>query len=249
MQFLQFDKKKLREERKSEDNLVAIRELFEIFNARLQNTWILDEEVTINETLRKFCRLCQFKVYNLADPGKFGILFSVITDPFPYYVYEMIPYTGLSKNEKSAAAHKESNKVGALINALTVDIRNAGWNIVIDHYYGHLELMQDRKSKHNLTVVATIQADQKGVPEEMKKWQDQDLQSMLFAWNEDILMVDYVSKDGRTVLMIFICLTQPDVPTKHKENKAQIILGYKEGGVDVDGTMLDIYPNKTSTQS
>lgn len=72
---------------------------------------------------------------------------------------------------------------------------------------------------------------------------------MLFVWNEDIMMVNYVSKDGRTVLMIFICLTQPDVPTKQKENKVQIILGYKEGGVDVDGTMLDIYPNKMSTQS
>lgn len=53
-----------------------------------------------------------------------------------------MPYAGLPKNEEFAASPKEANKVGALIHARTTDIRNTGWNIVMDHYYGYLYLIE-----------------------------------------------------------------------------------------------------------
>ena len=54
MRFLRFDNKCIREERKSKGNFQAILELFEEFNARHKDTWNLDEEVTIDETLKSF---------------------------------------------------------------------------------------------------------------------------------------------------------------------------------------------------
>ena len=106
--------------RRAKITFAAIRELFEEFSARLQDAWNLDEEVMINETLRKFCSRCQFKIHNSAKPGKNGTLFCGII--FPRYIFKMTPYTGLLKNEESALAHKEANKVGIQVHALTVGI-------------------------------------------------------------------------------------------------------------------------------
>ena len=111
-----------------------------------------------------------------------------ITNLFQRYVYKMMPWTVLPKNEEAAAAHKEAKKVGALVNALTVGIQNTDRKFVMDNYYGHLELIQYLTSNNNyyghleliqyltsnnnLPAVITIQIGRKGLPGKMEKLDD-----------------------------------------------------------------------------
>lgn len=52
--FLRLDNKGAREKRKSKDNFAAIRGLFKEFNVCLQDAWNLNEEVTIDKTVKSF---------------------------------------------------------------------------------------------------------------------------------------------------------------------------------------------------
>ena len=99
------------------------------------------------------------QVYNPAKPGKYGILFRVITDALTRFVYKMIPYTALPEDDEAAAAYKESNTVPSIVRTLTTSLRHTGRNITMDRYYGHLDLMETLTNDDGISSVATIQAD------------------------------------------------------------------------------------------
>ena len=73
----------------------------DLSNCQAYNT--LSESITINETLRKFLGRCPFKVYMPNKPGKYGILFRVLTDAKAPYVYKMIPYAGKAEGQERSA--------------------------------------------------------------------------------------------------------------------------------------------------
>lgn len=80
LKLLRFDDRATREVRGRADNFAPIRELFDKFNDACRDNYTLSPNVTIDETLRKFRGRCKFRVYMPAKPGKYGMLFRVLTD-------------------------------------------------------------------------------------------------------------------------------------------------------------------------
>jgi hypothetical protein len=86
LRLLRFDDHTIREERRRADNSAPIRKFFDKFNDACRDNYSLSSNVTIDETLRKFRGRCKFRVYMPAKPGKYGILFRVLTDARVRYV-------------------------------------------------------------------------------------------------------------------------------------------------------------------
>lgn len=80
MRILRFDDKATRDARVNDDKFAAIRHLFNMFNEECARHFTLSENVTIDETLRRFRGRCSFRCYMPAKPGKYGILFRVLSD-------------------------------------------------------------------------------------------------------------------------------------------------------------------------
>jgi len=83
-----------RSTRQASDNFAAIRQLFDMFNNNCRDSYTLSANVTVDETLRKFRCRCKFRVYMPQKPGKYGLLFRVLSDARKRYVSRMLPYTG-----------------------------------------------------------------------------------------------------------------------------------------------------------
>ena len=105
--YVRFDDKNAREERKQKDIFAAIRELYEEFNEQCRANWELSDQITIDETLRRYRGRVAFKVYNSDKPAKYGILFRVLIDDVYRYVHRMIPYAGAPKRPRSSSCCKK----------------------------------------------------------------------------------------------------------------------------------------------
>ena len=200
--YVRFDDKNTREERKQKDKFAAIRELYEEFNEQCRANWELSDQITIEETLRRFRGRVAFKVYNPDKPAKYGILFRVLTDGVYRYVHRMMPYAGAPEDQEAAAAAKSMNTVPALVEQLLEDVLNTGRNVTMDRYYGHIALIQKLTGDHSITVVATMNINRVGVPVEMKKPSDREIRSSLFAWSDEMMMVNYIPKSNKSVLLV-----------------------------------------------
>ncbi len=244
MRIMRFDDKRTRDARQFDDRFAPIRELFSMFDRECGRNYTLSEFVTIDETLRRFRGRCSFRVYMPQKPGKYGLLFRVLTDANVRYVHKMLPYAGKPRNENIVTRNSAAENVLDL----TADIRGSGRNVTMDRYYTGVDLAKDLYQNHQLTVVGTVQKNRQHVPEELKDVQGREPKTCLFAWDSPVMMVSHIPKPRKNVLLLSTMHSQPDI--SQRENRApEVNLFYNstKGGVDVVDQMIDIYRCKAAT--
>ena len=64
-------------------------------------------------------------------------------------------------------------------------------------------------NEYKLTTVATLNSNHKHVPKEFKNVAGREVKGSIFAWNGNCMLVSYVPKEGRNVLMILSMHDQP----------------------------------------
>ena len=94
LRLIKLDDRATKAARKFNDHFAPIREVFDIFIKQLRRYFTPTECLTIDEMLVKFRGNARCRVYMKDKPGKYGLLFQVITDASYTYVLNMIPYTG-----------------------------------------------------------------------------------------------------------------------------------------------------------
>jgi hypothetical protein len=239
-----FDDKDTRDERRAKDKFAPIRELFDEFMLNCHKHYSLSESVTIDETLRKFRGRCPFRMYMPQKPGKYGILFRVISDAQARYVSKMIRYVGRIEGQDSNA-----NSAAQNVRDLTDHIRGSGRNVTIDRYYTTVEQAEEMVKERNLTVVGTLQSNRKGIPDAIKSTKDREIHSTMFGFSGECMLLSYIPKKGKVVLMLSTEHDSPDLSTR-EDRKPQVILDYSaaKGGVDTVDMMIDTYRSKVATR-
>jgi hypothetical protein len=244
LQIIRFDDKATRDERRAADNFAPIRELFDLFNNRCRDNYTLSERVTIDETLRKFRGRCKFRVYMPQKPGKYGLLFRVLTDSRERYVSRLLPYTGKATNDNV----QQKQSPASIVLNLCQHLRGSGRNITIDRYYTSVDLAEELLKNYNLTVVGTINTNRQHIPSEMKSVVGREVLSTRFAWSDQVMMLSYVPKPRKNVLLLSTEHDQPDISGRD-DRKPEVILAYNEdkGGVDIVDKMIDTYRTKVTS--
>jgi len=246
LRLLRFDDRATRTVRQNADNFAPIREVFDLFNDRCRDNFSLTANVTVDETLRKFRGRSKFRAYMPQKPGKYGILFRVLTDAKYRYVSRMLPYTGKTANADGSATQRQSPT--SIVMDLCRHILGSRRNVTFDRYYINIDMVEDLVKKHNITVIGTINSNRVHVPEELKSVVGREVLSTKFAWSEALMLLSYVPKPKKNVLLLSTQHDQPDI-SQRADRKPEVILAYNEGkgGVDIVDKMIDTYRSKVST--
>ncbi|UYV73240.1 hypothetical protein LAZ67_10002320 [Cordylochernes scorpioides] len=95
---LRFDNRESREERRKDDKLAPIRELWELFIAKCSSLYTPGTNCTIDESLLNFRGRCGFKQYIPNKPAKYGIKVFALADSATYYFLTGKIYIGKDSN-------------------------------------------------------------------------------------------------------------------------------------------------------
>lgn len=193
LKLMRFDDRETRKDRKKKDRFAPNRALFEKFDNRCQDNYTLSDCVTIDETLRRFRGRCKFQLYMPQKPGKYGLLFRVLADAKSRYVHHW-----------------------------TERLRKKRYHGSLLYYYTSADLCEQLRTEYKLTVVGTVKTNSRGLPELLKQAGKRDPESTIFAWNEKLMLVSYVPKKNKNVLMLTTMFDQPEIDNADR-NKLVVI--------------------------
>lgn len=74
-----------RKEKRKEDRLALIREIFEEFFSKCKDLYVVSENVTIDEMLESFRGRCIFRQYIKNKPARYGIKIFALVDSNTFY--------------------------------------------------------------------------------------------------------------------------------------------------------------------
>jgi hypothetical protein len=122
-------------------------------------------------------------------------------------------------------------------------------DLTMDRNYTAVDLAEELVKERNLTVVATIQTNRRHVPDEFKYAKGRQVNSTLFGFSGDCMLLSYVPKKGKVILMLSSEHNRPEISSRD-DKKPQAILDYNaaKGGVHVVNQMINIYRCKVSTR-
>lgn len=240
---IRFDDSDTRAERRGNDNLAPIRELFEHINQRCSACYTVGIYTTIDEMLEGFRGRCKFRQYISNKPAKYGIKIYSLTDAKTFYTCNMEIYAGKQPDGPYNVPNDASNVVKRLISP----INNSGRNITMDNYFTSVPLVNDLYNNHKLTVVGTLRKNKPHIPADLLSVKNRPVCSSMFAFGSGenkTLMVSYVPKRNKNVLLLSSYHDDDSIDPDSKEAfKPEIITFYNstKGGVDVVDRMKSEY--------
>lgn len=228
---LRFDDMNTRIERKAEDKLAPIRELFEEFVHACQRCYTVGEYVTLDEMLEAFRGRCSFRQYMPKKPAKYGLKIQALVDARLFYTLNLEVYVGV----QPAGQYVVDNSTMAVTKRMIQPISGTGRNVTMDNWYTSVPLAEDLVAQHNLTVVGTIKKNKPEIPSDFKK-KGRVVYSSLFGFGKHhSTLVSYCSKRNKVVLLLSTMHNDASVNEATPQKLPEIISFYNntKGGVDV----------------
>jgi hypothetical protein len=104
---LRFDDRETRPEREPEDNFALIRNIWDKFVRNCTRLYSPSANMTVDEQLLSFRGNCGFRMYIPSKPAKYGIKIVSLNDAATGYMFNAIPYLGLSSEEREKKRKKK----------------------------------------------------------------------------------------------------------------------------------------------
>ncbi|XP_042156473.1 uncharacterized protein LOC121839945 [Oncorhynchus tshawytscha] len=222
---LRFDDRQSRPARLATDKLAAIREVWDLWEARLPALYNPGPDVTVDEQLVPFRGRCPFRQYIPSKPAKYGIKSWVACDAKSSYAWKMQVYTG-----KAAGGGPEKNQGMRVVLDLTTGL--SGRNVTCDNFFTSYDLGQ-RLLERNLTMVGTVRRNKAELPPALLESRGRQVLSSRFAFTPTATLVSYLAKRNKNVLLLSTLHTEGHISDR-RDMKPALILDYNcnKGGVD-----------------
>ncbi|XP_042171318.1 piggyBac transposable element-derived protein 4-like [Oncorhynchus tshawytscha] len=222
---LRFDDRQSRPARLATDKLAAIREVWDLWEARLPALYNPGPDVTVDEQLVPFRGRCPFRQYIPSKPAKYGIKSWVACDAKSSYAWKMQVYTG-----KAAGGGPEKNQGMRVVLDLTTGL--SGRNVTCDNFFTSYDLGQ-RLLERNLTMVGTVRKNKAELPPALLESRGRQVLSSRFAFTPTATLVSYLAKRNKNVLLLSTLHTEGHISDR-RDKKPALILDYNcnKGGVD-----------------
>lgn len=224
---LRFDDGQSREERKKNDKLAPIRQIFDMFVTACHSNYTPGPDCTVDESLLSFRGRCGFKQYIPNKPSKYGIKLFVLADNDTSYSVKSIAYTGAGTFVDQA--HMDVPVPTKAVLGLVDCIEGTNRNITTDNYYTSIPLAKELKSR-KLTLVGTLKKNKTCIPPCFLTKSSEGTLYYGFDKLNDFTLLSVTPKKNKKV--IFLSSMHQ---TKNSEgNKEEINLYYNKtkGGVD-----------------
>lgn len=245
LEALRFDDIDTRIQRKDQDNLAPIREVFDEFVSRCTEYYEPSEFLTIDEMLPAFRGRCKFRQYIANKPSKYGIKIYALVDAKVFYTSVLEIYPGKQPN----GPFRHDNKAESVVLRLSSPFLNSGRNITMDNYFTSIPLAEKLLEKRT-TLVGTIRKNKKEIPPLFVNTKERPVCSSIFAFLKNGVLVSYVPKKYKNV-MLFSTIHSDDTidETTGDRHKPEMITFYNKtkGGVDVVDEMVSLYSTSRIT--
>lgn len=239
---LRFDDKTTRPARRLVDKLAPIREIWDEFVESCRSNYVPGSYVTIDEQLLGFRGRCPFKMYIPSKPNKYGMKIVMLCDVTTKYMIDAMPYLGKNTNTSGLPQ-------GAyFVTELTKTIHGSFRNVTMDNWFTSVNLAKDMLNNHKLTIVGTLRSDKREIPPEMSVKQDRKVNSAMFGYSNELVLLSYKAKKNK---LVFLLSTTHEVGTIREESgKPEIIHFYNEtkGAVDSFDEMSSNMSTSRKTQ-
>lgn len=237
---IRFDDITTRRQRRAQDKLAPMREVFEDFVSRCKRYYVLSEFVTIDEMLEAFRGRCPFRQYIPNKPARYGIKLFALCDSRTYYTANLEVYTGTQPD----GPFKKSNSAADIVKRLIEPISGSGRHLTTDNWYGSVPLAEDLIQDHKMTLLSTIRKNKKEIPPAFINGRIREECSSLFAYQPNITLLSYVPRKNKVVLLISSLHYSDTIdPESGDKKKPEILTCYNKykGGVDTVDQMKAAY--------
>ena len=225
---MRFDKYRNRPARQGNDRLDAIREAWETFNSNLRNIYIFNEALTVDEQRVGYRGKILGRTYMPTKPRKYGVKFFWLCEATTGFALKGMIYSG---RKSDSAPHR--NLANDIVMKLCPIYFGTGRDIYVDRYFTSHGLVCNLLQQ-NLTLIRTIVANRREVPSQFKATKGRKIESTkaLYDHSNKILLLSYVPKRNRNVLMMSSSHSSISITNCHK--KTTVITDYNKhkGGVD-----------------
>ncbi|XP_063231053.1 piggyBac transposable element-derived protein 4-like [Bacillus rossius redtenbacheri] len=238
---IRFDDIETRQQRRESDKLAAVREIFEAFNGNCKKYYSMGEFMTLDEMLLSFRGRCGFRMYIPSKPGKYGIKVFALVDAKMYYTYNLEIYCG----KQPAGPYQDvSFKPSDIVERMCLPVSESGRNLTIDNWFTSYDIVAKMKNEHNITIVGTVRKNKKELPPHFITAAKREPHSSVFGFQENMTLVSYVPKRGKTVLLLSSMHADDKIDeSTGEQKKPEIITFYNstKGGVDCVDERIAFY--------
>ena len=136
-----------------------------------------------------------------------------------------------------------SNKPADVVRRLAAPISGSGRNITVDNWFTDIDLVQELKEK-KLSYVGTLKRNKRQLPPELVVSKRRKELSSLFGFQKDMMLVSYVPKPKKTVILVSTLHVDKEIdPDSGEQQKPSVITFYNatKGGVDTADQMCATY--------
>ncbi|XP_031639228.1 piggyBac transposable element-derived protein 4-like isoform X2 [Contarinia nasturtii] len=241
LRFLRFDDKDTRSERRKQDKLAPIRDLFDMVVKNLGKMYSPGENVTIDEQLVPFRGRCSFKQYIPSKPDKYGLKIFWLVDAKNWYPLKAIPYLG---RERSGAA-RQTNIAKNIVLNLCQPYYKTNRTVVFDNFFSNYDTQAELQT-NGLYSVGTVRKNKKFVPPEFKPSNEREVGSNLFGFRRTCTLLSHIPRPKKSVIFLS---TLHRTDRVEENGKAEINMFYNEfkGGVDVLDELCHTYTVQRKT--
>lgn len=236
---LRFDDRLTREERKKQDRLAAVRDIFTKFVQNCQKNYSLGENVTLDEKLEAFRGRCLFRQYIPSKPAKYGLKIFALVDAKLFYLYNMEIYAG----KQPDGPFNLSNKPADIVRRLIHPIIGTGRNLTADNWFTDFDIVEELRQKR-ISFVGTVKKNKRQLPPDFVSSAGRKEYSSKFGFNKATTLVSYVPKKGKTVILVSTLHNDKSIDEETGvKNKPSIISFYNQtkGGVDTADKLCASY--------
>lgn len=226
---LRFNDRVTSRRRRGVDKLAAVREMWDLWTARLPLIFNPGVDICVDEQLVPYRGRCQFRQYIPKKPGKYGLKMWVTCDVQTSYAWRVSLYTGRSAGEPA-----EKNQGRRVVLDMTEGLR--GVTVTCDNFFSSFGLAEELLQRKN-AMVGTMRKNRPELPPRLLALRGREALSSVFAFTATHTLVSYVPKRGKNVVLLSTKHRAPKIGSGEKK-KPQIILDYNhcKGGVDtMDG--------------
>jgi Transposase IS4 len=240
---LRFDDQTTRQERMRTNKLAPILEIFDAFVENSSSNYSPSPYLTVDEMLIPFRGRCGFRMYIPSKPAKYGLKVQILADARNHYMVQGEVYTGaLASGVRNANALPIPTQT---VLRLVGPVVHTNRNITGDNWYTSVQLVEELK-KVGLTYVGTVKKNKRQIPPEFLASRQREVNSTTFGFQQDKMIVSYVPKKNKAVILMSSMHHQPVV----SEVKPEIILFYNgtKAGVDALDEKCSLYSTSRRTR-
>ncbi|XP_049927217.1 piggyBac transposable element-derived protein 4-like [Epinephelus moara] len=238
---LRFDDRLSKPRRRGADKLAAVREIWDLWTARLPLMFNPGVDICVDEQLVPYRGRCEFRQYMPMKPARYGLKMWVTCDVQTSYAWRVSVYTG-----REAGAPAERNQGRRVVLEMTEGLR--GVTVTCDNFFSSFGLAEELL-RRKIAMVGTMRKSRPELPPELLRVRRREVLSSIFAFTQTHTLVSYIPKRGKNVVLLSTKHRAPEI-SGEKKRKPQIILDYNccKGGVDTMDEMISTYSCRRRTR-